>query len=79
VLTAPATGIALIVYASQTFTDDHASPIFAVVYASLVLGHFLVPIPRRTRHMYGVLLIIGIVSTVFYAVGPPPFAMGVDK
>jgi hypothetical protein len=73
-----ATGITLIVYASQTFSDDWASPVFAVVYASLVLGHFLVPIPRRTPTLYGVLLIIGIFSTVFYALGNLPATLNKD-
>jgi hypothetical protein len=59
----------LIVYSSQTIGSDRASPIFAVVYASLVVGHFLVPISRRTPVLYGVLLLIGIFSTIFYAVG----------
>lgn len=64
-----ATGITLIVYTSQTFVDDRLSPIFAVVYASLVMGHFLLPKARRTPLLYGVLLAIGVVSTVFYLLG----------
>jgi len=63
-----AAGIALIVYSSKTIVDDRASPILAIIYSSLVLGHFLVPIGRRTPVLYGTLLIVGIVSTVFYAV-----------
>ena len=64
-----ASAIALIVYASQTLGSERCSPVFAVVYGSLVIGHFLCPIPRRTPLLYGVLLAIGIVSTIFYAVG----------
>jgi hypothetical protein len=64
-----AAGIALIVFASQTFGKDYPSPVFSIVYASLVIGHFLVPIGRRTSVLYGVLLAIGVISTVFYAVG----------
>jgi hypothetical protein len=64
-----AAAIALIVYASQTLGSDRVSPLFAVVYASLVIGHLLFPIPRRTPILYGVLLTIGIVSTVYYALG----------
>ena len=64
-----AAAIALIVYASQTLSSQGYSPIFAIVYASLVIGHFLFPIPRRTPVFYGVLLTIGIVSTVYYALG----------
>jgi hypothetical protein len=67
-----AAGIALIVYSSKTIVDDRASPILAIIYSSLVLGHFLVPIGRRTPVLYGTLLIVGIVSTVFYAVGTNP-------
>jgi hypothetical protein len=67
-----ATGIALIVYSSQTFARHHASPVFAVVYSSLVLGHFLVPVTRRVPILYGTLLVIGIVSTIFYALGTVP-------
>jgi hypothetical protein len=67
-----AAGISLIVYSSKTIVEDRASPILAIVYSSLVLGHFLVPVARRTTVLYGVLLIVGIVSTVFYALGTDP-------
>jgi hypothetical protein len=67
-----AAAIALIVYASQTLGSERCSPLFAVVYASLVIGHFLFPIPRRTPVVYGVLLTIGIVSTIYYALGTFP-------
>jgi hypothetical protein len=60
------------VYSSKTIVEDRASPILAIVYSSLVLGHFLVPVARRTTVLYGVLLIVGIVSTVFYALGMDP-------
>lgn len=62
----------MIVYSSKTLVEDRASPILAIVYASLVLGHFLVPIARRTPVLYGGILIVGIVSTVFYALGIVP-------
>ena len=62
----------MIVYSSKTLVEDRASPILAIVYASLVLGHFLVPIARRTPALYGGILIVGIVSTVFYALGIVP-------
>jgi hypothetical protein len=69
-----ATAITLIVFSSQTFVAGRHSPIFAVVFASLVIGHFLFPIARRTPILYGSLLLIGIVSTVFYALGKSPLA-----
>jgi len=62
-----ATAIALIVYSSETFVADRPSSIFGVVYASLVIGHFLVPVSRRTPILYGVLLILGIISTFYFA------------
>jgi hypothetical protein len=68
-LTGIAAGITLIVYASKTLATDRPSPIFAVIFASLVIGHFLVPILRRTPALYGTLLLVGIVSTVSYALG----------
>lgn len=71
-----AAAIALIVYSSQTLIHDHASPIFSIVYASLVIGHFLFPLVRRTSFLYGVLLLIGIVATIFYALGIFRFKYG---
>jgi hypothetical protein len=64
-----ATAIALIVYSAETFVADRPSSVFGVVFASLVIGHFLVPIARRTPILYGVLLILGIISTFYFAFG----------
>lgn len=63
------TCIALLVYSSETLASHRPSPIFSIVFSSLVLGHFLVPVARRTPILYGLLLVIGVVSTVFYALG----------
>jgi hypothetical protein len=68
-LTILATAIALIVYSTETFVADRPSSVFAVVFASLVIGHFLFPISRRTPILYGVLLILGIISTFYFAFG----------
>ena len=68
-LIVPAAAISLIVYSSQTFVADRPSSIFGVVFASLVIGHFLFPISRRTPWLYGTLLVIGIISTLYFAFG----------
>jgi hypothetical protein len=65
----PATAIALIVYSTETFVADRPSSIVGVVFASLVIGHFLFPISRRTPILYGTLLILGIISTFYFAFG----------
>jgi hypothetical protein len=62
----------LIVYSTETFVADRCSSIFGVVFASLVIGHFLFPVGRRTPILYGALLLIGIASTFYFAFGLNP-------
>jgi len=59
----------LTVLSSETFVKGYYSPIFADVFAALVITHLLFPHPRRSAALYVTLFILGIVSTLYYLLG----------